>query len=178
MDALIVRGQPDQSDAVLTAGSRQFPAKIGRTGLIPPGGQKTEGDGRTPVGRFALRTLYWRADRRGKPVTGLPAIPLTPETLWCDDAQHALYNRPVTAPFAASHEKMWMEARTYDVCIVLDYNLVRPRPGAGSAIFFHLTNGDDGPGPTEGCVAITPTAMDLIVGQFSPQTVLDIGYTE
>lgn len=132
---------------------------LGKGGLRPEGQTKKEGDGTTPPGTFGIRQVYFRPDRVARPMTELPIIPTQPHDLWCDDPGHPLYNRPVTAPFAASHEKMWRESRVYDYCLVLDYNLNRPARGEGSAIFFHQTREDESPPPTEGCIAIHPNAM-------------------
>ncbi|MEM6650798.1 MAG: L,D-transpeptidase family protein, partial [Pseudomonadota bacterium] len=146
-------------------------ARIGKNGVTD---QKREGDSKTPLGSFALRQLYYRPDRLFKPQTPLPTIALRPDDLWCDDPDHPLYNRPVSAPFTASHEKMWREDRCYDLCIVLDYNLVQPHPQKGSAIFFHLTTDDHRPGPTEGCVAISLNDMLMILPTLHLGTVMTI----
>ncbi len=169
-----MEGRPGDANALLTVGGLSFPAKVGKTGLVPAGAQKQEGDSATPVGRFGLRTAYWRPDRGPRPATSLPTCPIRFDDLWCDDPSHVLYNRPVAAPFSASHEKMWRADRCYDVCIVLDYNLTRPAPGQGSAIFFHLTKEDDVPGPTEGCVAVAPEVMHRLLPMLSLSSVMDV----
>ncbi|WOI53218.1 L,D-transpeptidase [Parvularcula sp. LCG005] len=171
---ITVTAQPAATDATLSAGPYTIPAKLGRAGLVPEGAEKKEGDGATPQGRFALRQVYYRPDRMPRPRTDLTVMPLKPDDLWCDDPAHVLYNRPVSTPFAASHEDMWREDRCYDIVIVLDQNLTRPVPGAGSAIFFHLTTNDHQPGPTEGCVAIAPTDMMRLLPHLSRGVVMEI----
>lgn len=161
--ALSVIGRPGETSATIIAGDEEFAAMVGRSGVLAPGVAPAEGDGATPNGRFGLRQVYYRADRRPRPVTRLPIVPITQDALWCDDPGHGLYNRPVTAPFTASAERLWMERRSYDVCIVLDFNLNQPLPGAGSAIFFHLTRTDDTPPATEGCVAVDPDVMEALL---------------
>lgn len=123
--------------------------------------RKREGDGGTPVGRFELLHVYYRPDRGLPPATLLPTEPLTPASGWCDDPGHRLYNRPVQLPFAASHEKMWRDDRLYDIVVVLDCNLNPAVKGQGSAIFFHIAR--QGYSPTEGCVAVSPEHMRLIL---------------
>jgi L,D-peptidoglycan transpeptidase YkuD (ErfK/YbiS/YcfS/YnhG family) len=78
--------------------------------------------------------------------------PIAADMLWCDAPGHALYNRPARSPLAASHERMMREDHLYDICLVMDWNVVSRRQGRGSAIFFHLAR--PGLAPTEGCIAI------------------------
>ncbi len=141
----IVVHPPDR----LTAGERGFRCAIGRGGVRD---DKTEGDGATPAGRFALRYVLYRADRIAKPATALAARPIARDDGWCDDADDPAYNRPVRLPFAGSHEVLWREDSLYDVIVVLGHNDTPPVPGRGSAIFLHLARPDYG--PTEGCIAL------------------------
>src|SRR3546814_4717158 len=73
--------------------------------------------------------------------------------LWCDQPDHASYNRLVRAPFCRSHEEMMRKDGLYDICLVLDWNITSRRRHRGSAIFFHIAR--EGYRPTEGCVAIS-----------------------
>ena len=73
---------------------------------------------------------------------------------------------PVSLPFAASHEKMWREDRLYDIVVVLDCNMYPAVKGKGSAIFFHIAREDYR--PTEGCVAIAPEHMRLLLSKVGP----------
>ena len=54
---------------------------IGRGGFRR---DKREGDGGTPLGRFALREAWYRPDRLVKPATGLAIRALSPDDGWCD----------------------------------------------------------------------------------------------
>ncbi|MFL2845313.1 MAG: hypothetical protein ACJ0BO_03515, partial [Candidatus Puniceispirillaceae bacterium] len=83
-----------------------FPAIIGKAGLIA-GTKKREGDMATPVGRLALRHLYYRKDLLGQVECIISKSSITPQCGWCDDPAHDEYNRFVTLPFSASHEMMW-----------------------------------------------------------------------
>lgn len=160
---LYVTGSPGTAEGRLTCELGEFPAQLGRAGVLPMGHDPAEGDGATPLGTFSLRQVLFRADRRTRPVTGLPVIAIHPNDHWCDDPDHVLYNRPVSAPFPARTEALWRPVRSYDICIVLDFNLTQPTPGQGSAIFFHLTRTEDHPPPTEGCVAVAPDVMDELL---------------
>lgn len=122
---------------------------IGRGGIAR---KQREGDGVTPVGRWPMRRLLYRADRLAKPATLLPCQAIAPEDGWCDDPADAAYNRPVRLPYPASHERLAREDHLYDLVVVLGYNDDPVVPGAGSAVFLHLARDDYG--PTEGCVAL------------------------
>jgi L,D-peptidoglycan transpeptidase YkuD (ErfK/YbiS/YcfS/YnhG family) len=74
---------------------------------------------------------------------------------------HAAYNRPVRLPFAASHETLLRNDRLYDAALVLDWNISRRVRGLGSAIFLHVARDDYR--PTEGCVALDPRDVRLIL---------------
>ncbi|WP_417671192.1 L,D-transpeptidase family protein [Roseibium sp.] len=144
----------------LTLGSITVPCALGRSGITV---RKREGDGATPAGCFELLNVYYRADRGRRPSVDLPVDMTSPQEGWCDDPEHRRYNRPVDLPFAASHEKMWREDRLYDIVVVLDCNMHPPVPGRGSAIFFHIAR--EGYSPTEGCVAVAPEHMRLILSK-------------
>ena len=116
----------------LSAGNRTFRCAIGRGGVRE---DKTEGDGATPAGRFALRRVMYRADRLSRPDTDLPVMPVAEDQGWCDDPNEPVYNQPVRLPFAGSHEVLWREDSVYDVIVVLGHNDSPAFPGSGSAIF-------------------------------------------
>ena len=131
---------------------------IGRGSL----GEKTgEGDGITPVGRWAMRRVLYRADRLAQPDTALPCQPIESDDGWCDDPTDPAYNRPVRLPYRASHERLARDDHLYDVVVVLGHNDDPVVPGAGSAIFLHLARDDYG--PTEGCVALAlPHLLEVL----------------
>ena len=126
-------------------------AIIGGAGLIAATA-KREGDMATPVGRWALRHLYYRADLLGPVDAAIPACAITPQCGWCDDPAHHDYNRYVTLPFAASHEVMWRKDGAYDLVVTMGVNDAPPIAGRGSAIFLHCIA--PGKTSTAGCVAL------------------------
>ncbi|MBI1208823.1 MAG: L,D-transpeptidase family protein [Azospirillum sp.] len=131
---------------------------LGRSGLSS---DKREGDGATPVGRFPLRRVLFRADRLVRPVTRLAVAAIAPDDGWCDDPNDPRYNQRIGLPDAASHERMWRDDGLYDVVVVLGHNDAPVIAGAGSAIFLHVTSPDRA--PTAGCVAVAlPDLLALL----------------
>jgi L,D-peptidoglycan transpeptidase YkuD (ErfK/YbiS/YcfS/YnhG family) len=114
---------------------------------------KTEGDGATPAGLLPLRRLLYRADRVSSPESRLRREPIGPQDGWCDDPGHPDYNRQITLPHPARHERLWLDDAVYDVVIPLGWNDSPVVRGRGSAIFLHLARPDYS--PTEGCVALS-----------------------
>ena len=129
--------------------------KRGRGGIRR---DKTEGDGATPVGSFALRRLLYRPDRVTPPQCDLETDAIGPEDGWCDDPAHADYNRQIALPHPASHERLWRDDALYDLLVVLGHNDSPAQPGHGSAIFLHVARSDYG--PTEGCVALARSDLE------------------
>ncbi|KMS65324.1 hypothetical protein BVRB_037140, partial [Beta vulgaris subsp. vulgaris] len=101
---VVVRAKPGHlSKALVSFGGRTEQAAIGRSGVSS---RKREGDGATPIASMQLLYGYIRADRIAPPVTALRLQAIQPTMFWCDEPSHATYNRPVSAPFQPSHERM------------------------------------------------------------------------
>lgn len=122
---------------------------------------KREGDGASPRGRWPLTALYYRPDRRRRPVTRIPTRALRPDDAWCDVVGDRNYNRAVRLPYRVSDEVLWRNDRLYDLVGVLGFNSVPRRQGAGSAIFLHVAREDLS--PTAGCVALAPADLDRLL---------------
>jgi L,D-peptidoglycan transpeptidase YkuD (ErfK/YbiS/YcfS/YnhG family) len=149
---------------------RKYRCALGKGGIR---NSKTEGDGATPVGRFPLRRVLWRADRlKIAPATALPLASIQATDGWCDDPAHPDYNRPVTLPHPASHEVMTRDDHVYDVVVILGYNDDPPVLGAGSAIFMHVAR--EGYAPTEGCVALALEDLLEVLSTVGPETFIQI----
>lgn len=144
---------------------RRFRCALGRGGV---GAAKREGDGRTPVGAFALRRLLYRADRVAKPPTRLAVAAIAPADGWCDDPEDAAYNQPVTLPYPGRAEALWRGDGVYDLVVPLGYNDDPVVAGAGSAIFLHLARPDFA--PTEGCVALAQPDLLAVLAEAGPET--------
>ncbi|MCM2293334.1 L,D-transpeptidase family protein [Allorhizobium sp. BGMRC 0089] len=155
LHTLVVRPVGRQkSRAILQAGPLRLLAALGRSGISS---LKREGDGATPRASMRLINGYYRGAGRKAISTSLPMQPIRQDRLWCDDPAHPAYNRPLRAPFFASHETLWRKDGLYDLCLVLDWNITMRKRGCGSAIFFHLAR--PGYTPTEGCIALHPRDM-------------------
>lgn len=151
----------------LMDGQRRFRAAVGRSGRRAT---KREGDGATPIGSWrAVRVLY-RPDRTGRPLTLLPVRRIGPDDGWCDATGDRNYNRPVRLPYPASTERLWRDDQLYDLVVVLDHNQ-RPRvQGLGSAIFLHVAR--EGYLPTEGCIALAPRDLRLVLQRLRPGSLI------
>jgi len=163
-------GNPAQG--ILRAGQLLLPCALGRSGIAT---FKREGDGASPRGAYPLRRAFYRADRVRRPATRLPLTVLSFEDGWCDATFNRNYNRHVRQPYPASAERMWRYDALYDMVVVVGHN-DRPRvQGAGSAIFMHVANaGPKGLMPTEGCIAMRPRDLRLLMEWIGSQTMLHI----
>ena len=142
---------------------RVLPCTRGRKGLTD---DKREGDGCTPRGAHRIAGVLYRPDRMRRPAKA--AGPIGPRDLWSDDPDDAAYNSKVRAPYARSHERLRRADPLYDLVLVTDWNLVRPVPGRGSAIFVHRWRR---PGaPTAGCIALRPRDLRWIAGRLTPRS--------
>ena len=131
-------------------GDQKFRCALGRGGVRDA---KHEGDGATPVGKFPLGRVFYRPDRlKGPPDTHLDTLPITQKLGWCDDPDHSDYNKLITLPHPARHEKLWRDDRVYDVVVEILFNTDPAMPHRGSAIFMHVAKPDFS--PTEGCIAL------------------------
>jgi len=148
---ILVRRAPGDSGKARVAlrhGIR--PAALGRTGIRAV---KREGDGATPLGRFEVRQVLYRADRLPRPRTQLPVRAIRAGDGWCEDPADRNYNRLITVSPLSGADRLTRADHLYDLIIVLGYN-DRPRiRGKGSAIFMHLAR--PGFAPTAGCIALT-----------------------
>lgn len=148
---------PDQKNLIVTGpqkalwGNQTFRCVIGRNGFASPE-EKTEGDGKTPIGDWAMLKVYYRPDAFDSIETELPTTPIKEGDGWCDDPLHPSYNQLVdlSSYKGKSAENLWTG---YDLFVVLGYNTGAPVPGKGSAIFLHIARPDFS--PSAGCIHLT-----------------------
>jgi L,D-peptidoglycan transpeptidase YkuD (ErfK/YbiS/YcfS/YnhG family) len=143
---------------ILRLGPLAFACALGRGGCRA---RKREGDGATPIGRWRLRRVLYRADRLPRPRTALPVRAIARHDGWCDAAGDRNYNRQVRHPYPASAERLWRSDALYDLIVVLGYNDAPRIRGRGSAIFMHVAR--PGLAPTEGCIALARAHLVLLL---------------
>ena len=76
---------------------------------------------------------------------------------WCDDPRSKKYNKLIYLPFNYGYEKLFKKENTYDIILVLNYNMDPIRKNKGSAIFIHVAKKDYK--KTRGCIAIGKTQL-------------------
>ena len=144
---------------ILRIGSRSLTCAIGKGGMRAI---KQEGDGSTPIGRFWIQHVFFRADRGRRPRTTFLVKAIRERDGWCDAPADRNYNRSVQHPYVASAERMWRSDHLYDVVVVIDHNQCPRIRGRGSAVFLHVTKGDFP--PTEGCIALRHADLVWLLG--------------
>ena len=127
----------------------RFRCCIGKKGSTS---QKKEGDKQTPKGTFKIENLYFRKDRKEKPLTSLKCVEIKKNMGWCDDIRFPKkYNKLIKIEKKVKHEKLKRKDYKYNLLIPIKYNSKKTVTGQGSCIFLHLTKDYK---PTAGCVAL------------------------
>lgn len=171
IENIYIRRSPlgSKHQGMLHYNGNNIPCCLGKNGISI---NKKEGDQATPAGSFQLLFGFYRSDRIKTQQSLLPLDQIKKHSGWCDDQKNPNYNRLVELPFKPSHEILTREDRLYDICLVMDHNYSRRIKNRGSAVFFHLTNNDNG--PTQGCVAIDPKWMMLLLPRLNMRTTINI----
>ena len=142
---------------------------IGKRGIRV---KKKEGDFITPKGSFKILKILYRKDRIKNFNTKIKKIPLKRNMGWCNDPRSKRYNKLISFPFNYSAEKLYKKNNTYDIILVLNYNMNPVRKNKGSAIFIHVAKRDYS--KTEGCIAISKKNLKNISKKISKKTVVKI----
>ena len=145
-----------------------FQCSIGKNGTKA---NKIEGDKTTPKGTFLLKEVYYRAYRVKNLKNKLNLKKIYPNMGWCDDPLSKKYNSLIKTKSNFHHEKMFRKDHKYDVVIVLDYNLKKPIPYKGSAIFIHLTRNYKS---TNGCISLSKKDLLILLRLISKKTKIKI----
>lgn len=171
---IVFNETPGQNSAVLVAMekenknwrviSKPMPVGIGHKGFAAPNA-KREGDNQSPTGFFRLGQLFCY----DKVVnTRMPYIQTTSEDKWIDDPNSADYNRYIRGETQAnSYEKLKIRSDEYKYCMAIEYNMHPVVKGLGSAIFLHLSEGEQ-PNPSAGCVVVTQRDMEGLLKWMNP----------
>ena len=147
----------------------KFKCCVGKYGITK---HKVEGDKKTPKGVYQLDNLYYRKDKFLKLNTRLKTIPINKNMGWCDDPKSNYYNKLIKYPFKYSSEKLYKKNNTYDIILVINYNLNPVIPGKGSAVFLHIATKNYK--PTKGCIAVSKKNMRLILKHIKKNTTIII----
>ncbi len=151
--------------------ARPIPVLLGRNGLAwgrglrgqgERGTQKREGDGRAPAGLFKIGKIY-TYDAKLPSGAKYPFRTVSKWDAWVDDPDLPQYNQhvvvdPKRVPEWFEKQKMRHGDFAYRWLIEVRHNADPPKPGCGSAIFFHTRRGPDR--KTAGCT--TMASADLI----------------
>lgn len=167
---VIVRQRPGvKTQCLVRIGSLTFKGALGRSGRTI---FKREGDGATPIKPMRCLSGHYKHRHKFRAQTKLAMVPINENMGWCDDTDHASYNRAVKLPFTSSHETMLRDDILYDYVIVLDWNISSRKRNYGSAIFFHIAK--PGYPSTQGCIAISRQDMMRLLPLISNKTVVEV----
>tara|TARA_Y100001958_G_C20866210_1_gene302363 strand:+ start:9 stop:509 length:501 start_codon:yes stop_codon:yes gene_type:complete len=153
----------------LTYNNYKAKCAIGKKGI---GNKKREGDKITPKGQYKIKFILYRSDRIKKISTKLEKINISKNLGWCNDPKSKKYNKLIKLPFNFSHEKLYKKENTYDVILVLNYNMFPIKKNKGSAIFIHIATRNFR--KTEGCVAISKRSILKIIKDIKKNTQVKI----
>ena len=142
---------------------------IGKRGIR---NKKKEGDKITPIGKFKIKTILYRKDRITHIKTKINKLSIKKDMGWCDDPKSKEYNKLVKLPFKGSFEKLYRKDNTYDIILVLNYNINPIRKGKGSAIFIHIARKSYK--STLGCIAVSKRNLKKIIKKINRSTIVNI----
>ena len=91
---------------------------------------------------------------------------------WCNDPNSKKYNKLVKLPFKGSFEKLYKKDNTYDIVLVLNYNIKPIIKDKGSAIFIHIARRSYS--STLGCVAVSKINLKKLIKKIDKSTIVKI----
>ena len=142
---------------------------IGKRGI---GNKKREGDKITPKGKFKIKCILYRKDRLSAFKSKISKISIKKNMGWCDDPKSKKYNKLIKLPFDGTAEKLYRKDNTYDIILILSYNLNPIRKGKGSAIFIHVSKKDYS--NTLGCIAVSKRNLKKVIKKIDKSTLVNI----
>ena len=142
---------------------------IGKRGI---GNKKREGDKITPIGKFKIKTILYRKDRISHIKSKINKLSIKSDMGWCDDPKSKKYNKLIKIPFKGSAEKLYRKDNTYDIILVLNYNINPIRKGKGSAIFIHIARKNYK--STLGCIGVSKKNLKKIIKKINKSTIVNI----
>jgi D-alanyl-D-alanine dipeptidase len=132
---------------------------------------KTEGDGKSPAGVFALGSAFGTADSLPGEARGFPYLQTQATTYCVEDVRSGFYNQIIDAHDVTrtSWEK-WSELRRrdglFDWGVVVRQNAPDTQKGAGSCVFLHVWRGPRV--PTSGCTAMARDRIAAVLRWLDP----------
>ena len=163
----------------LKAGNKMFRCQIGQGGLMKAA-KKIEGDKTTPIGKWRLEKLHYRADRVLRPKLKKKNLikinKITKNCGWCDDIKSNNYNDYINIKNFQSlnlnYEKLWREDEAYDIIIVTSHNAKPTIKNKGSAIFIHCSFSNNK--ETAGCIALKKNDIFFLLKNLWHKTYIKI----
>ena len=163
----------------IRVGNKFFRCQIGIGGL-KNAAKKIEGDNTTPIGKWNIESLYYRADRvsipKYKKKNVLKTNRITKDCAWCDDIRSLYYNKYINIKNFSSlninYEKLWREDNAYDILIVTSHNAKPTIKNKGSAIFIHCSFSNDR--NTAGCIALKKKDLVFLLKNLKDKTFIKI----
>ena len=153
----------------LIFGDFKFKCCVGKNGFSK---NKYEGDKKTPTGRYAIGSLYFRKDRKKPPKTKLKVFEIRKHMGWCNDINSLdKYNKLINFNSKLKCERLFRHDYKYDFLIPIKYNWNKPKIGRGSAIFIHLTKNYR---PTAGCIGLSEKDFLIMVKLLRKKTKIQI----
>ena len=142
---------------------------LGKRGI---GTKKVEGDKITPIGRYNIKFLLYRKDRIKKIKTKLKKIVIKKNMGWCDDSSSKNYNKLIRLPVKYNYEKLYKSDNSYDIILVLNFNMHPIKKNKGSAIFIHCSFSDNR--NTAGCIALKKKNLVYLIKNLKDTTFIKI----
>ena len=164
---------------LLRVGAKIFKCQIGKTGYKIYT-QKNEGDKATPIGKWRLKSIYYRSDKVLRPIIKNKTFKINKITKncgWCDDPKSIYYNKYINVKRNfhvrnINFENLWREDDAYDLVIETSHNSSPIIKGKGSAIFVHCSFSDYR--KTAGCVALKKKDLIFLIKNISNKVYLEI----
>ena len=163
----------------LKVGNKVFRCQVGSLGL-KNAAKKIEGDKTTPIGKWYLKSLYYRPDRVLRPKLKkknfLKIKRITKYCGWCDDIRSHYYNKYITInntrSFNINHERLWRQDNAYDIVVETSYNTKPIIKNRGSAIFIHCSF--ENFRTTAGCVALEKRDLMFLIKNLNRKVYIQI----
>ena len=143
----------------------KFKCALGKSGI---GKKREEGDNITPKGVFNIIKIYYRKDRLKKLPSKFTLTEIKKNMGWCDDPKSRKYNQPIKLPTKYNHENLYRKDNTYDLILVLNYNMKPTIKNKGSAIFIHVAKKNYK--KTAGCIAIRKFDLIRLIKEIKQNT--------